>query len=78
MKEVKTSLGNFQTLNDFRTFLEVDNERPYKEKGYKRKLGINKVRSAFVKQYNQKVWVYSRGYGLEFVFTERDKELLVN
>jgi hypothetical protein len=78
MKEVKASLGNFETLNDLRTFLEEDNERPYKEKGYRRKLGIHKVRSAFVKQYNRKVWVYSRGYGLEFVFTEKDKELLVN
>lgn len=78
MKEVKASLGKFKTIEEFRTFLEDDNERPYREKGYRRKLGINKVRNAFIEEYNSKVWVFSRGYGLEFMFSEEEKNQRVN
>lgn len=73
MKEVKASLGKFKTLEEFKEFLIEDNERPYKDEKYRRKLGNGKLRNAFVEEFNQTVWVFSRGYGLQFVFTEEEK-----
>lgn len=72
MKEVKKSLGNFKTMQELETFLEEDNERPYKQAGYRRKLGINVIRNAFVEEFNSTVWLFSRGYGIEYYFTEEE------
>jgi hypothetical protein len=73
MKEIKASLGRFKTMEDLKKFLWEDNERPYHEKGYRRKVGINKVRNAFVEEFNSKVWFFSQGYGMEYYFSEEEK-----
>jgi hypothetical protein len=73
MKEVKVSLGRFKTMEEFKEFLHDDNERPYYEAKYRRKLGLNVVRNAFIEEFNQKIWVFSKGYGLEFMFSEEEK-----
>lgn len=73
MKEIKKSLGTFDTMAALEKFLVEDNELPYHEKGYRRKVGINKVRNAFVKDHNQVVWFASKGYGMEFYFSEESK-----
>lgn len=78
MKERKKSLGTFETEADLRDFLEDDNERVYEGTGYKRQLKIHTVGNAYIKERNGIVWFYSRGYGMQFVYSEEEKNRIVS
>lgn len=73
LKEIKKSLGSFKTMEELKKFIWEDNEKPYHEKGYRRKVNINTVRNAFVEEFNSKVWFFSRGFGMEYMFSEEEK-----
>lgn len=77
MKDVKKSLGTFESIHALETFLIEDNEKAYQVKNYRRKLGNGKVRNAYITDRSQTIWLFSRGYGIEYLFSEEEKNRMI-